>query len=310
MNDNPTWDKDAHLTKPSLFNYKACFDEGDFDEEEEDDDDSSSEDEAEDSPDQDMHYESGFWAYIDTVAHAFFVSFLAIDKRTGEYHPCQARVVHYFFLPPNMKDSSVSSFTRLPPQGHIEASKLDDRDCQHTSLGPLRNHPSGSTQQDRLSMVSASIREAISLFQRTTVSVTIHIQDINFSAVAPMTELGIDLKFQRFQSVKIRKKWGKAKALYFYFYITFVAKAMDDTFYCDTKVRRCTQAYKVLSFSRRSEDGIYQEDKPYVDLDKPESLSLITEYRNPNTMSDGIAQYLRLALRLVFIDIYTISMVS
>ncbi|KAJ4824274.1 hypothetical protein Tsubulata_021245, partial [Turnera subulata] len=209
---------------------------------------------------QDMQYESGVWAYYDTAAHAFFITFVALDNRTREYHRCLARVVHRFYIPPDQPHSSVSAFSRLPPQGHIEASDIEDSHCQHISLDPIRNYPSGSTERDHLlSMASASIREAISYFQRTT---------------------GIDLNFQRCHSVKFRDKFTEANAPYSYFYITFVAKAMDGTFYCDTKVRWCTQGYKVLSFSRRSEDGIYQQDKPYVDLSKPESLSLITECAN------------------------------
>ncbi|KAJ4850563.1 hypothetical protein Tsubulata_020456 [Turnera subulata] len=85
---------------------------------------------------------------------------------------------------------------------------------------------------------------------------------------------GIPLNFQRCQSVKIRKKdWPTHYDLY----ITFVAKAMDGTFYCDTKVGWRTRRFEVFSFSRRSEDGIYRQDKPYVDLNNQKSLSLITK---------------------------------
>ncbi|KAJ4828524.1 hypothetical protein Tsubulata_002852 [Turnera subulata] len=89
-----------------------------------------------------------------------------------------------------------------------------------------------------------------------------------------MLKKGKLLVFQWCKSARVREKTDTL-----YFYITFTAKAEGeiDAFYCDTKVRRRGGVYKVLSFSRRTEEGTYQKDKPYVNLTKPESLSLINE---------------------------------
>ncbi|KAJ4832716.1 hypothetical protein Tsubulata_029474, partial [Turnera subulata] len=83
-----------------------------------------------------------------------------------------------------------------------------------------------------------SIHTAISYFQRIT---------------------DTRLSFQRCKSARACQKPNAVR----YFYITFTAKAKGeiDALYCLTKVRRRDSTYKVLSFSRRSEQGLYRKGK-------------------------------------------------
>ncbi|KAJ4828768.1 hypothetical protein Tsubulata_048305 [Turnera subulata] len=208
--------------------------------------------------DQDMKYKRFIWIYVVSVAPLFYITLLASDKRTGEKHYCQAQVIPRDD-PPGARPF-FPSFVRLPPTDHEDATTLDAHRISTIMIrGLWRSNVAwwrSNVAADPVEAAVQSILAALSYFLLTTDTL---------------------LFFQCCTSARFHRKPDTL-----YFYITFTAKAMGeiDAFYCDTKVRRRGSTYKVLSFSRRSEEGIYRKDKPYVDLKNKKSLSLINQCAN------------------------------
>ncbi|KAJ4840845.1 hypothetical protein Tsubulata_018737 [Turnera subulata] len=284
MNDNPTWDKDAHLTKPSVFNYKACFDDDDDD----DDDSSSEEDEAEGSPVR--KYLNPYYGDLGEEAIKEIEKYIfSVYKRLNSF-PYEIKLG----VPQPVRERFHKNYACVvgcPLPFHQDLilhdswkGNLEERDKLSASWAIDDYNKRMDQDMSYLFGIWAYIDTVAHAFFISFMALNNRTVPFRHLPACLLKIIkGIPLNFQRCHSVKIRKKdWPT----HFDLYITFVATAIDGTFYCDTKVGRRNQRFEVLFFTKIRGWCCYGlltwplffiADKPYVDLNNQKSLSLITK---------------------------------
>ncbi|KAJ4845278.1 hypothetical protein Tsubulata_047422 [Turnera subulata] len=180
ISDNPTWNKDAHLPRPSYFDYKACFDKGDF--VLDDDSDIDSEDEAEDCDSQLRRCLTPYYGDLEEEAIKEIEKYIfEVCTRLNEFPyeiklavPDPVRKRHHKTYAclvgcPVPFDGSVPLLEHwkqyLEERDHLsDALDVPDSVCQRISL----DLTAGSLLSEYEGPIIASLGLAIYFFKRTT----------------------------------------------------------------------------------------------------------------------------------------------